>query len=139
MGRASPRARVWLPARSYRASHAIVHDMVAGVTAQLRKGVVEYCILGLLEREPMYGWQLAERLVDAGMIASIGTLYPVLTRLRERGLVVAFEQPSGAGPVRKYYRLTPNGERELDDFRQQWGPFTRAVEEMVRRSDDDRA
>jgi PadR family transcriptional regulator PadR len=51
--------------------------MVADVGAQLRKGVVEYCVLGLLSRETMYGWQLSERLVSAGLIASIGTLYAV--------------------------------------------------------------
>ena len=105
--------------------------MIPDVSAQLRKGVAEYCILGSLSREPMYGWQLAAALAKPGVIASIGTLYPILTRLRERGLIVAFEQESGAGPVRKYYRLTPTGDRELESFRQQWAPFVRAVTDIV--------
>jgi PadR family transcriptional regulator PadR len=105
--------------------------MTAEVGAQLRKGVVEPCILGLLAREPMYGWQLSEALTAEGLIASIGTLYPILGRLRERGVIAAFEQPSATGPVRKYYRLTPEGERELAVFREQWRPFARAVERMV--------
>ena len=79
----------------------------------------------------MYGWQLAETLAEPGVIASIGTLYPILSRLRERGLISAFEQESGTGPVRKYYSLTDAGERELENFRQQWTPFVRAVTEMV--------
>jgi PadR family transcriptional regulator PadR len=111
--------------------------MTADVGAQLRKGVVEYCILGVLSREAMYGWQLSETLIDRGMIASIGTLYPVLGRLRARGLVTTYDEQSDAGPVRKYYRLTPAGTEQLDEFRGQWEPFTRTVTELVRGTNND--
>jgi PadR family transcriptional regulator PadR len=110
--------------------------MTADVGAQLRKGVVEYCVLGLLAREPMYGWQLSETLTAHGMIASIGTLYPVLGRLREKGLVSSFDEASDAGPVRKYYRLTDAGTRQLEIFRQQWQPFTHTVSDLVGGTDD---
>ncbi len=83
--------------------------MRADVGAQLRKGVVEYCVLGLLAREPMYGWQLSETL----------------------GLVSSFDEESDAGPVRKYYRLTDAGIRELAEFRLQWAPFSRTVDELI--------
>lgn len=105
--------------------------MTADVGAQLRKGVVEYCVLGLLAREPMYGWQLAELLTGRGLIASIGTLYPMLTRLRTQGLVSSFDQSSDAGPVRKYYRLTDTGTSELEAFRVQWAPFASTVNELL--------
>lgn len=105
--------------------------MIAPASAQLRKGVAEYCILGSLSHEPMYGWQLADSLAKPGIIASIGTLYPILSRLRERGLIAAFEKDSGVGPVRKYYRLTDAGEQELESFREQWAPFVRTVTEIV--------
>ncbi len=105
--------------------------MRADPSAQLRKGVVEYCVLGLLSREVMYGWQLSETLADHGVIASIGTLYPVLTRLRERGLVTSYDDSSGSGPVRRYYRLTDAGRSELDSFRRQWAPFTRTITELI--------
>ncbi|AWB87904.1 PadR family transcriptional regulator [Mycetocola zhujimingii] len=105
--------------------------MTADVGAQLRKGVVEYCVLGLLSREPMYGWQLSETLTAAGMIASIGTLYPVLGRLREKGFVTSFDEASDAGPVRKYYRLTAAGVERLDAFRQQWAPFQHTVQHLI--------
>ena len=105
--------------------------MVADVGAQLRKGVVEYCVLGLLAREPMYGWQLAETLTGRGLVASIGTLYPMLARLRTQGLVSSFDQASAAGPVRKYYRLTNAGTVELEAFREQWAPFSRTVDELI--------
>ncbi|BDZ40578.1 PadR family transcriptional regulator [Microbacterium suwonense] len=97
----------------------------------MRKGVVEYCVLGLLAREPMYGWQLAEALTAAGLIASIGTLYPLLGRLRDNGWVSTFDQPSDAGPVRRYYRLTDAGIDRLALFRAQWQPFARTVSGLV--------
>lgn len=106
--------------------------MRVDVGTQLRKGVIEYCILGVLSHEAMYGWQLSETLIERGMIASIGTLYPVLARLRAQGLVTTYDEASGVGPVRKYYRLTDLGTQQLDSFRQQWGPFTRTVDELVR-------
>ena len=105
--------------------------MTSDVGAQLRKGVVEYCILGLLEREPMYGWTLSEALVSRKMIASIGTLYPVLTRLRAQGLVTTYDELSESGRARKYYRLTEDGTLQLKSFRQQWEPFTTTVQELV--------
>ncbi|QNA93434.1 MULTISPECIES: PadR family transcriptional regulator [unclassified Microbacterium] len=105
--------------------------MTADIGAQMRKGVVEYCVLGLLAREPMYGWQLAEALTSAGLIASIGTLYPLLGRLRDNGWVSTFDLPSESGPVRKYYRLTEAGTEQLDRFRAQWAPFARVVTGIV--------
>ncbi|MBP6685687.1 MAG: PadR family transcriptional regulator [Leucobacter sp.] len=121
--------------------------MIDDVTTQLRRGVVEYCVLGLLASEPMYGWQLASALTERGLIASIGTLYPLLGRLRDRGLIVAFEQsvgdrpglapegetPASGGPTRKYYRLTSLGTEHLDSFRAQWGPFTENVNDIIRK------
>ncbi|QMU96182.1 PadR family transcriptional regulator [Microbacterium esteraromaticum] len=106
--------------------------MTVDVGAQMRKGVVEYCVLGLLSREPMYGWRLAESLTDAGLIASIGTLYPLLARLRENGWVSTFDQPSESGPVRRYYRLTETGIAQLALFREQWAPFALTVSSLVR-------
>ncbi|MEX1078759.1 MAG: PadR family transcriptional regulator [Homoserinimonas sp.] len=110
--------------------------MTADAGAQLRKGVVESCVLGLLSREPMYGWQLSETLIGHGMIASIGTLYPMLSRLRAQGLVSTYDQQSDAGPVRKYYRLTDSGTRQLNSFREQWGSFARTVHDLVGKDDD---
>lgn len=109
--------------------------MTPDAGAQLRKGVVEYCVLGLLAREPMYGWQLSERLIEHGLIASIGTLYPVLTRLREKGLVSSYEEASGSGPVRRYYRPTEAGTAYLNAFRTQWAPFAATVADIVGEGD----
>lgn len=105
--------------------------MTADIGTQLRKGAVESCVLGLLSREPMYGWQLSETLVQHRMIASIGTLYPMLTRLRSHGLVTTYDERSESGPVRKYYELTAAGRQQLRDFRQQWASFAVAVDDLV--------
>jgi PadR family transcriptional regulator PadR len=113
-----------------------VKGVKADVGAQLRKGVVESCVLGLLEREPMYGWQLSDTLVKHNLIASIGTLYPMLTRLREQGLVSTYDEASDSGPVRKYYRLTAAGTSQLRSFRRQWAPFSQTVHDIVGKDED---
>jgi PadR family transcriptional regulator PadR len=80
----------------------------------------------------MYGWQLSERLIsDGAIIGSIGTLYPVLTRLRERGDVSSYQAPSESGPPRRYYELTASGHRTLDAFRTEWGAFAASVTRII--------
>jgi len=112
--------------------------MTANVGAQLRKGVVESCVLGLLEKTPMYGWQLSETLISSGMIASVGTLYPMLSRMRSQGLILSYEETSPSGPVRKFYRLTDFGTVALLEFRNQWTPFVQVVDRLIaERADDD--
>jgi PadR family transcriptional regulator PadR len=100
--------------------------------AQLRKGVVEFAVLALLETEPMYGWQLSQQLIErGGFIGSIGTLYPVLSRLRAKGWVSTYDEASESGPARRYYRLTPTGERALADFRVQWRGFSTSLTHLL--------
>ncbi|WP_291054301.1 PadR family transcriptional regulator [Herbiconiux sp.] len=105
--------------------------MISDVGAQLRKGVVEYCVLGLLQQAPAYGWKISERLVDLGLIGSIGTLYPLLARLRAQGLIVAHADESDSARPRKYYTLTDDGRMQLRQFRAQWQPFAAAVDAIT--------
>jgi PadR family transcriptional regulator PadR len=105
--------------------------MANDVGAQLRKGVVEYCVLGLVQRAPTYGWEISEALVARGLIGSIGTLYPVLARLRQQGLISARTEDSDAGRPRKYYSLTSDGHEQLRQFREQWEPFSAAVDAII--------
>ncbi|MCS5713262.1 PadR family transcriptional regulator [Herbiconiux sp. CPCC 205716] len=105
--------------------------MTSDVGAQLRKGVVEYCVLGLLQQAPAYGWKISERLISLGLIGSIGTLYPLLARLRAQGLIVDHaDSPDSARP-RKYYTLTATGTAQLELFRLQWQPFAAAVDAVT--------
>lgn len=103
----------------------------AGAGAQLRKGAVEYCVLGLLRREPTYGWKISEQLVRTGLIGSIGTLYPLMSRLRSQGLIRVKANDDQAGSGRRYYTLTSKGRQQLEDFREQWLVFSRAVDEAI--------
>jgi PadR family transcriptional regulator PadR len=102
--------------------------------AQLRKGVAEFAVLALLETEPMYGWQLSHELIErGGFIGSIGTLYPLLSRLRAKGWVSTYDEASEAGPARRYYRLTPAGTASLADFRAQWQSFSASLDALLER------
>jgi len=99
---------------------------------QLRRGVLEYCVLGLLEERPHYGHELVRRLSSAdGLLISEGTIYPLLARMRREAQVVTEWQESAAGPPRRYYRLTDAGRRALADFRQSWKRFRNAVESVI--------
>jgi PadR family transcriptional regulator PadR len=117
--------------------------MTVTLGAQLRKGVVEYCVLGLLQQEPAYGWQISQRLVALGLIGSIGTLYPLLTRLREQQLIFAHADGPDSARPRKYYAISPEGRVQLDQFRAHWQPFVAAVGTVIEstpvpeRNDDD--
>ena len=108
----------------------------AAVT-QLRRGAVEHCVLALLEEDERYGYDLVQELSAAGLVASEGTVYPLLSRLRKEDLVATVWRDSPAGPPRRYYALTGSGQRALDDFRAAWTDFATAVDTIVRRKPEE--
>ena len=84
-------------------------------TVQVRKGLLEHCVLMALRDEERYGYDLVKSLVDLpGLGVTEGTLYPLLSRLKAQGLVETKLRESSEGPARKYYRLTPTGRRTLE-------------------------
>lgn len=97
------------------------------VLTQLRKGVLEYCVLACLQAQPSYGLELATRLHSSHLLASEGTVYPLLSRLRRQGLVETTWQESSSGPPRRYYKLTDVGASSLEAFAKTWHPFSSAV------------
>ena len=99
--------------------------------AQLRRGVVEYCLLALLSRGERCGFDLVRTLGRAGLVAGEGTVYPVLTRLARDAYVTTTWQESPSGPPRKYYAITPRGQDALDRFKAEWKRFRDAVEELL--------
>ena len=103
----------------------------AAVT-QLRRGAVEHCVLALLEDDERYGYDLVQQLTAAGLVASEGTVYPLLSRLRKDELVATVWRDSPSGPPRRYYALTRPGQRALQDFRVAWTEFSKAVESILR-------
>ena len=99
---------------------------------QLRRGVLEYCVLGLLEERAHYGHELVQRLKQAdGLLTSEGTIYPLLARLRRDAQVITEWQESASGPPRRYYLLTDRGRRGLGEFRVAWRRFRSAVESVI--------
>jgi PadR family transcriptional regulator PadR len=100
--------------------------------SQLRRGTLEYCVLALLRGGQRYGFELVRTLSDAdGLLVSEGTIYPLLSRLRRDRLVSTSWQESEAGPPRRYYQLTPAGERALADFSDEWARFRDAVDAVL--------
>lgn len=103
----------------------------AGLT-ELRRGVVEYCVMSLLADEPMYGFQLVETLAGHdGLVTSEGTMYPLLGRLHEAGLVSTNWQQAETGRPRKYYSLTSTGRAALESFRKDWARFRDTVDTVL--------
>src|SRR3954470_24464074 len=103
-----------------------------GTIAQLRRGVIEFCVLALLRGGERYGFELVRTLAEAdGMVTTEGTLYPLLGRLRREGLVQTTWRESPSGPPRRYYTLTPRGEAVLTAFRAEWGRFSASVDQLL--------
>jgi PadR family transcriptional regulator PadR len=100
---------------------------------QMRKGLLQYCVMALLVPRARYGYELVQELAQVdGMLTTEGTLYPLLGRLRRDRLVAAEWRESGAGHPRKYYSLTADGKRALADFRQQWATLRSAVDTILK-------
>jgi len=96
--------------------------------AQMRKGVLEYCILQLLKEEEMYPSDIIDALKQARLIVVEGTLYPLLTRLKNGGILEYRWEESKSGPPRKYYKLTPIGEAFLHELNDTWKELQDAVQ-----------
>jgi PadR family transcriptional regulator PadR len=101
--------------------------------AQLRKGVLELCILGLIARAPRYGYDIVQELASAAPLSTTeGTIYPLLRRLKQTGWLEATWEPSESGPPRQYYRLTPSGRKTLATMRENWRSLASAVNPYLR-------
>lgn len=102
------------------------------ILVNLRRGTLEYCVLGLLAGERLYGLDIARRLTAGGqLMSSEGTLYPLLARLRKAGWVTTSWVESTVGPPRRYYEATPAGREALAAFTATWRPFRDAVDSVL--------
>jgi PadR family transcriptional regulator PadR len=100
--------------------------------SQLRRGVLEFCVLALLRDGERYSYELVRSLGDAdGLVTTEGTLYPLLGRLRREGVVDTTWRESPSGPPRRYYRLTPDGEAALAGFVVEWTRFRDSVDALL--------
>lgn len=96
--------------------------------SQMRKGMLEYCVLLLLSRQASYATDIIAQLKEAELIVVEGTLYPLLSRLKKDGLLSYQWQESTQGPPRKYYELTEDGRTALQELNNAWVQLTRTVD-----------
>lgn len=100
---------------------------VDNTRSQMRKGMLEYCILLLLRHQPLYANDIIGQLKKAEMIVVEGTLYPLLNRLKKDGWLKYEWQESTQGPPRKYYTLTAEGEEALQQLDASWSELATTV------------
>lgn len=105
--------------------------MIDGWITQLRKGLLEYCVLLALRRGERYGYELVQALQRSEDLAvSESTVYPILARLKQEGFLKARDVPSDAGPPRRYFALTPRGKVRLAEMNAYWPMLTNALEQL---------
>ncbi len=100
------------------------------VRAQMRKGVLEYCILCILSRKEAYASSILEELKTANMLVVEGTLYPLLIRQKNQGLLSYRWEESPQGPPRKYYVITEKGRAQLADMGAAWQEMVQSIETL---------
>jgi len=98
--------------------------------AQMRKGILEFCILSILNNKEAYPSEILEQLKNAKLIVVEGTLYPLLTRLKNMEILTYRWEESTAGPPRKYYAITDSGKTMLSALETTWNELQNAVEQL---------
>ncbi len=103
---------------------------VENTQAQMRKGILEFCILSILEKNSVYASDIIKELKEAKVIVVEGTLYPILTRQKNAGLLSYRWEESTQGPPRKYYELTEEGKVFLEKLDKSWEELVGAVNQL---------
>ena len=101
--------------------------------AQMKKGILEYCILSIISRDEVYASDIIEELKNSKMIVVEGTLYPLLTRLKNDGLLSYQWVESNSGPPRKYFQLTAEGKKILKELSETWNELVDAVNKTTKK------
>jgi PadR family transcriptional regulator, regulatory protein PadR len=103
------------------------------IRSQLLKGILDGCVLAVIEKAPVYGYELSKKLQDAGLNdVSEGTVYPVLLRLQKNGFIRGEMRPSDSGPNRKYYFLTNEGKDALQAIMEEWQQLAAPVNVLLK-------
>ncbi len=99
---------------------------------QLLHGVLDMCLLSIIDEESSYGYEMAHKLTERGLsLASEGSIYPILSRLQKQGMIEGYLVQSSEGPARKYYRMTPRGRKALTSWLDEWRRFRSAVDSVI--------
>ena len=108
------------------------------IPSQMLKGVLEGCILAVIDRGETYGYEITDKLGSYGFgTVAEGTIYPILLRLEKNGAIEAELKASPSGPKRKYYHLTDSGRDSLAAFQENWGAISLAVGAILRGERDE--
>lgn len=103
---------------------------VENIKTQMRKGVIEYCVLSILSRGDSYTPEIIAALKESEMIVVEGTLYPILTRLKNQGILTYRWEESPQGPPRKYYSLTADGREALRQLDESWDSLVGQINQI---------
>ncbi len=110
-------------------------DLLANWTTQLRKGLLELCVLSSLRGRRLYGYDIVKKLsAVGGLVMGEGTVYPILSRFKKDGLVETTLEESPEGPARKYYQLTPRGRVALAKMLSAWAEVRDGVDRVATES-----
>ena len=109
-----------------------MENTIENVRSQMRKGLLEYCILSILNKREAYASVIIEELKSVGMIVVEGTLYPLLIRQKNQGLLAYRWEESTQGPPRKYYVLTDKGREQLAQMDAAWQEIIESVNTLQR-------
>lgn len=107
---------------------------VENTQVQMRKGILEFCILHIIARGEVYASDMLTELTAARIMVVEGTLYPLLTRLKNAGLVEYKWVESQSGPPRKYYTLTETGRQFLSELQQTWGELMASTHQIMHKN-----
>ncbi len=106
------------------------------IRSQLLKGILDGCVLAVISKEPVYGYELSKKLQLVGLPdVSEGTVYPVLLRLQKNDLIYGEMRPSESGPNRKYYSLTPCGIQALEIITNEWQQLSVPINALLMKGD----
>lgn len=100
---------------------------IENTKVQMRKGILEFCILGIISRGEVYASDILDALKSANMLVVEGTVYPLLTRLKNAGLLTYEWRESTSGPPRKYFTLTLEGQTAYEELKETWNELAGAV------------
>lgn len=104
---------------------------IENTQSQMRKGILEFCILSIIKRGEAYPSDIIEEMKNAEMHILEGTLYPLLTRLKNSGMLTYRWEESSAGPPRKYFSLTQQGKQFYKELQQTWDELSNAVNTLT--------
>ena len=106
--------------------------MLNNIKSQMRKGLLEYCILSIIHKNEAYASDILDMLKQANLVVVEGAVYPLLTRMKNEGLLSYRWQESTGGPPRKYYALTQQGQDLLTQLDNEWQSICQSINQLIK-------